>query len=127
MNLLTKITPRQTTSKRGKNSCGAGCATLCLILDPRAGAGRLFGFSLWRKHVVIHRDHHRNKHDRVVEEMKLNPRKHKLQHAARNRLAPEIMVKNERLREQQQMLDVVPELDDQCHSPPLPAQPRESF
>src|SRR5580704_4400285 len=83
---------------------------------PLTGAGRV-SLSFGRKHVVIHRDHHRDEHDRVVEEMQLNPGENQLQDAARYRLTPEIMVSRS-LPDQQKMLDVMPELNPKRNHPP---------
>src|SRR5262249_6038021 len=51
---------------------------------PRARALRAVGFGRWRKHVVVHRDHHRNEHDGVIEEMELDPRHPVLDEARRH-------------------------------------------
>ena len=48
----------------------------------------LFLLALGREHVVVHRNHHGDEHDRVVEEVELDPREKQLQHAARYRLIP---------------------------------------
>jgi len=94
----------------------SGC-TGRFILVPGTGAGCFFFLPLGREHVVIHRDHHGDEHDRVVEEMKLDPRKKKLEDAARFRLMPEIVVRH-RLPDQQEVLDVMPELDPERDHPP---------
>src|SRR5580658_10560186 len=86
---------------------------------PFAGAYRAPPFCRGREHVVVHPDYHRNKNDRVIEQVQLDARNHQLQHAERDRFPPEIMVHGG-LRNQQQMLDMVPELDHQGDRPPGP-------
>src|SRR6266540_2302162 len=70
-----------------------------------------------RAEVEIHPDHHWDEHHRVVEQMKLHPGDHELKDAGRHLHAEQEGV-GLRLDEQQQVLDVVPELDDQRHGPP---------
>src|SRR5689334_11675473 len=77
---------------------------------PRARALRTDGFSRWRKHVVVHRDHHRNEHDGVVEQMELDPRHPVLDKARRHRTTKEVM-SSDRLNLQQQMFEMMEELN----------------
>ena len=96
------------------------------LVAPFAGAGHLFPvFTLRWKHVVIHADHHGDEYDGVVEEVEFHTWKNQLQNAARHRFAPEIVVKCG-LPDQQEMLDVMPELDHEGCRPPLPRNPSES-
>jgi hypothetical protein len=81
-----------------------------MLVAPFAGAGHLPVFTLWWKHVVVHADHHGDEYDRVVEEMEFDTWKDQLQNAAWDRLAPEIVMERG-LPNEQEMLDVVPELD----------------
>src|SRR6266852_6627039 len=97
-----------------------------MLVAPFAGARHLPVFTLWRKHVVVHTDHHRDEYDRVVEEVEFDAWKDQLQNTARNWLAPKIVVERG-LPDQQEMLDVMPELDRQSCRPPLPRKPGESF
>src|SRR5579864_9530419 len=87
------------------------------VAAPLACASHVSLLTLRRKHVVVHSDDHWNKHNRVVKKVEFNPRKNQLQDAARHRLTPEIVVKRG-LPDQQEMLDVVPELNPKCHHPP---------
>src|SRR4051794_12671424 len=52
------------------------CRTLAFI--PFATADRKTFFSLGRKHVVVHADHHRDENDRVVEKVEFDARIEKL-------------------------------------------------
>lgn len=95
-------------------------------MAPFAGTGHPPLFALWWKHMVVHADHHGDEDDRVIEEMEFHPWKEQLQNAARNRFTPEIVVQRG-LRDQEEMLDVMPELDHQGCRPPLPRNASESF
>jgi len=70
-----------------------------------------------RKHVVVHTDHHRDEHDRVVKEVQFDPREDQLQNAARYWFSPKIVVKRG-LPDQQKMLNVMPELNPERDHPP---------
>jgi archaeosine synthase beta-subunit len=72
-----------------------------------------------REQVVVHSDHHRDEHDRIVEEMKLDTRQPQLQHARGHWTAEQVVARG-RLNDQQQVLDVMPELDAERHRPPPP-------
>src|SRR5271163_1352783 len=96
------------------------------IIAPGAGARRLFLLVRGREHVIVHRDHHGNEDDRVVEEMEFDSREKKLQDATRYRLMPEIVVRCG-LPDQQKMLDVMPELDPEGDHPPGMRNSGESF
>ena len=80
-----------------------------------------------RKHVVVHRDHHRDEDDGVVEEVQLDARHPQLHDAGRHRPAEEV-VAEQGLQLQQQVLEVVEELDPQRDRPPqaivLPGESR---
>ena len=68
--------------------------------------------------MVIHSDNHGDENYSVVKQMQLDPRNNQLQDAGRHRRAKQVMVKS-RLANEQQMLDMVPELYDQRDSPPF--------
>ena len=70
-----------------------------------------------REQVVVHRDHHRNEDDRVVEEMQLDARHPQLQQAGRHRPAQQVLAEN-RLPLQQRVLDVMEELNPERQHPP---------
>ena len=76
-----------------------------------------------REHVVIHRDHHRDEDDRVVEEVQLDARHPQLQDARRHRPAEQVLAEQV-LPLQQEVLDVMKELDRQRDGPPLPIAAR---
>src|SRR5580692_9085174 len=48
-------------------------------LVPGAGAGIVVRLSLGRENVVVHPNHHRNEHDRIVEKMQFHAREKELQ------------------------------------------------
>src|ERR1700739_3611609 len=93
---------------------------------PLAGANGMTLFSDRRGNMVVSTDHHGDKHKRVVEEVQFDAWDNQLQYAKRYWLAPEIVV-HCRLGDQQQMLDVMPELDHQRHRPPLAPGARKPF
>src|SRR5882672_8260579 len=97
-----------------------------MLVAPVAGAGHFPLLRLGWKHVVVHPDDHGNEYDRVVKKMQFHSRENQLQKAAWNRLAPEIVMECG-LPDQQEMLDVMPELDRQGCRPPRPRSPGESF
>ena len=82
-----------------------------------------------REQVVVHRDHHRDEDDGVVEEVQLDARHPQLHDARRHRAAEEV-VADDRLHLQQAVLDVVEELDPERDRPPewstLPVNPLRS-
>src|SRR5262245_44094784 len=88
---------------------------------PRARAllGHLFIGG--RKQVVVHRDHHRNEHDGVVEHVQLYARHPVLNETRWNRTTEKI-VPGDRLRLQQRMFDMVKELDPERDRPPAPIE-----
>jgi hypothetical protein len=94
--------------------------------DPGAGACRFPRFSLGWKHVVVHPDHHWDEDDGVIEEVKFYAREEELQNTEWHRLAHEVMVEC-RLADQEQMLDVVPELDHESYGPPFAAESGKPF
>ncbi len=71
-------------------------------------------------------DDHGDEHDGIVKKVEFDARKNELENADGHRLAPEIMVYGG-LGDQQQVLDVMPELNDQCNRPPLASGTRKSF
>ena len=79
-------------------------------MAPFAGAGHSPQFTLGWKHVVVHADYHGDEYDRIIEEMEFHSWKEQLQNAAWNRLAPEIVVERG-LRNQEEVLNMMPELD----------------
>ncbi len=81
------------------------------MLMQRAVARRLL-FTDRRKHVVVHADHHRHKHNRVIEKVEFNAWNYQLQNAYRDGLAPKIVMHG-RLRDEQQVFKVMPELNNQ--------------
>src|ERR1700686_5328499 len=95
------------------------------VLMQRTVARRLL-LTYRRKHVVVHADHHWHKHDRVIEKVEFNTRNYQLQNAYRDRLAPKIVM-HCRLRDQQQVFKVMPELNNQRSSPPLAGSSGEAF
>src|SRR5271168_4511422 len=105
---------------RGRNR-GPG-----LMSIPFAGADRQALLTFGGKHVVVHPDDHGDKNDGVVKKVQLYARKEQLQHAHRNGLAPKIVMHGG-LRDQQQVLDVMPELDDQRDGPPCAAGAGKTF
>src|SRR5215207_572834 len=78
-------------------------------LPDRAGAPLGCPFGGVGPPVQHHRHHHRDEHDRVVEQVQLHPRDQQLHDAGRLRRAGQRGA-GERLQQKQQMLDVVPEL-----------------
>src|SRR6476646_4637394 len=84
---------------------------------PRARAPRTNRFGRWWEHVVVHRNHHRDEHDGVVEQMELDARDPVLDEARRHRTAEKI-VSGDRLNLQQQVLEVMEELNTQRNCPP---------
>ena len=78
------------------------------------------------KHVVVHRNDHRNEYERVVDEMQLDPWNPDLTDARRHR-APEPVLMRLRLVKQDEVLEVVPELDPESGHPPLVRRTGESF
>ena len=87
------------------------------VLMQRTVARRLL-LAYRRKHVVVHADHHRHKHDGIIEKVEFNSRNYQLQNAYRNGLAPKIVMHG-RLRDEQQVFKVMPELNNQRSGPPL--------
>ena len=81
-----------------------------MLTAPFASATRVPLLTLWRKHVVIHADHHRDKDNRVIEQVQLHTREKQLQYAAWDRLVPEVVVSCGLINEQE-VLNMVPELD----------------
>jgi hypothetical protein len=65
----------------------------------------------------VHGDDHRQEHHRVVEQVQLDAGQDQLQDAGRHGLAGQ-EVAGLRLQQQQQVLDVVPELDAERDHPP---------
>src|SRR5580700_1913376 len=84
-----------------------------VILAPGAGAGGVLRLTGGRKHVIVHANDHGDEDDRVVEEVELDAGKEELQNAARHGLSPEVVM-NRRLQDEQEVLDVMPELDHEC-------------
>src|SRR5438477_12489088 len=79
-----------------------------------------------RIHVIVHRHHHRNEYDRVVEQMQLDSWNPDLADTRRDFAAePEVM--RLRLIEQNEMLEVVPELNPESDHPPRMRPPGKSF
>src|SRR5271166_6331829 len=97
-----------------------------MVVPPGAAANHLLLLSLGGKHVVVHRDDHGDEYNRIVEKMQFYAREYQLQDTARHRLAPEVVM-SRGLPDQQEMLDVMPELDYQGHGPPGPRSPGKSF
>src|ERR1700675_3820276 len=95
------------------------------VLMQRAVARRLL-LTYRRKHVVIHADHHRHKHDGIIKEVEFNSRNYQLQNTYWDRLAPKVVMRR-RLRNQQQVFKVMPELNNQRRSPPFARSSRETF
>src|SRR3984957_8031238 len=95
------------------------------VLMQRAVARRLL-LTYRRKHVVVHADHHRHKHDGIIEKVEFNARNYQLQNAHRNGLAPKIVMHG-RLRDEQQVFKVMPELNNQRSGPPLARSSRKPF
>src|SRR5215471_2767146 len=71
----------------------------------------------WRKQMVVHPDYHRDKDDRVVEQVELDAWNPELDQTGRNR-PPEEVVTGRGLRDQQEVFDVVEELDRERSRPP---------
>src|SRR6185437_481947 len=97
------------------SSCASGL--YIVLAAPFAGAVRIPSFTLWREHVIVHADHHGNENDRVIEKMQFYTGKEQLQHAARHRFMPEVVV-GRGLVNEQKVLNVMPELDYQRDRPP---------
>lgn len=83
---------------------------------PLAGAVRR-RFTRWREHVIVHADHHRDEHDRVIEQVQFYTRENQLQEAYGHRGMKPILV-SERLILQYSVLNVMPELNHQRNCPP---------
>jgi len=86
----------------------------------------LLRFTRRRKHVIVHADHHGYENNRIVEQVQFDPREEKLEHAEGHRLSCQIVVQRG-LPEQEQMLNVMPELNHQRDGPPGPRTSREAF
>src|SRR5580692_12492496 len=95
-------------------------------LVPSASACIVVHFALGREDVVVHPNHHRNKHDGVIEKMQLHAREEELQYAHRHRSAAQIVMQYV-LRDEQQMLNVMPELNHQRDRPPRARSSAESL
>ena len=67
--------------------------------------------------MVVHANDHGHKHDCVVEEMQFDSRDDLLHDAGRRRRSKQVVMEGG-LPDQQQMLEVVPKLDEQSHRPP---------
>ena len=67
--------------------------------------------------VVVHRNDHGNEHERVVHQMQLDPGNPDLPNARRHLSTKEVMVRVG-LVEEQEMLEVMPELDPERRHPP---------
>src|ERR1051325_2281121 len=92
---------------------------------PSAGASHPDGIARRWIHVVIHRNDHRDEHDGVVEQVQLDAREPDLSDARRDLAAkPEVMGVG--LVEQNEMLEVVPELNNERRHPPLEGSTGES-
>src|SRR5689334_13894594 len=94
------------------------CSALCrsyslnfifIFASPFASAIRV-SLPFRREHVIVHRNHHGNKYDRVIEQMQFDPWEHKLKHAAWNWFVPEIVMRG-CLVDEQEVFDVMPELN----------------
>jgi hypothetical protein len=72
-----------------------------------------------RKGVAIHGNDHGNKDNRVVKEMEFDSGNNQLQDAGWYRGPKQIVVKS-RLSDEEQMLNVVPKLNDKRDCPPFP-------
>ena len=88
-------------------------------MPPLTGAAHVSRFGLWREHVIVHADQHGDEHNRVVEQVQLYAREHQLQNAEGHGLMPKIVVRRS-LVNQQNVLNVMPELDRQRNRPPVP-------
>src|SRR5687768_3418262 len=76
--------------------------------------------------MVVHRDHHWNENQHVVDEMKLDPRNPDLADARGHAASePELLVL--RLIKQNEVLEMMPELNPERDHPPCMRRPRESF
>src|ERR1700722_4606974 len=95
-------------------------------MAPLASAVRVSALALWWKHVVIHADDHRDKHDRVIKKMEFNPREEQLKYAARYRFTPKIVM-DSRLPDKQKMFDMMPELYPERDHPPRIGNSREAL
>jgi hypothetical protein len=67
--------------------------------------------------VIVHGDDHGNENDRVIEEMQFNPGKEELEHVEGHWLAHEIVMQRG-LANQEEVLNMVPELDPERDHPP---------
>jgi len=76
--------------------------------------------------MVVHGNDHWNKYDAVIKEVKFYTRKEELQDAEWYRLVCEIVMERS-LSDQKQMLNVVPELDDESDRPPCAATSGKAF
>jgi hypothetical protein len=106
----------------------ASCSDCRQRFATQRAATRRNLFALWWKQMVVHRDHHRNEHHRVVEEVNLHSklRKQRLQEThGHGRAKPEVMC--QRLPLQNRVLDVMPELNHEGDSPPFTLGPRKSL
>src|SRR3954471_4393441 len=91
----------------------------------RASAHHLHCIACGRIYVIVHSDYHRNEDDGVVEQMKLDAREPDLSNARRHLSAePEVMSVG--LVEQDEMLEVVPDLNPERNHPPLVRSTGES-
>src|SRR5437763_16636579 len=79
-----------------------------------------------RIHVIVHRHHHRNEYDRVVEQIQLDSWNPDLADTRRDFAAePEVMCL--RLIEQNEVLGMVTELNRESDYPPRMRSPGKSF
>src|ERR1700730_4998443 len=85
-------------ARRGAEPSLNGSCVGETVLVQRAIARRLL-LTHRRKHVVVHADHHGNKHDGIIEKVEFNARNDQLQNTYRDRLSPKIVVQR-RLRDQ---------------------------
>jgi hypothetical protein len=96
------------------------------IAAPFARASRVSPLALGRKHMEVHSNRHGDKHDRIVEKMQFDARKHELQNAEGNWFAPKIVMRR-RLEDQKEMFDVMPKLNPERRHPPGMGDSRKSF
>src|SRR5690606_5996499 len=93
---------------------------------PRTVTARLPLLLGRRKHVVEHRDHHGDRDDRVVEQVKFHPRDHQLRKAQGHRGSEKILSDNG-LSLKKRVLDMMPELDPERDHPPCVRPAGESL
>src|SRR6185437_8800417 len=105
-------------------SCGSGL--YIVFTAPFAGAVRIPLLTRRREHVIVHADHHGNENNRVVEKMQFHAGEIQLQHAARYRLVPEVVMSG-CLVDEQEVLNVMPELDHQSNRPPCERPAGKTF